>query len=243
MKSGNESIVRYNRGFTVTLRVLGWFLILGAAIFLWGVIFEGISWSGPLYLGGLSVFTACYLFVTVRPFSRSFVAVGPEGIRLGLMKFHPGDPVSMVQRYAIWTLLPEQRLKWEEIGNITYDSDKGVCRFRARNYNYELTDNNSPSPRTVAKLMAERKGVQLLDQEALVPPAERPMPRRKQAKIMVGIGVPTLGAFAAGVWWANSQAGEISSAAVGILTTLALVGISLIISAIILVVQERVHSL
>ena len=26
-------------------------------------------------------------------------------------------------------------LRWEEIGNITYDSDKGVCRFRARNYN------------------------------------------------------------------------------------------------------------
>ena len=198
----------------------------------------------PLYFGGMAVPTAALLFVTARPFSRSFVAIGPEGVRLELLKFTAGDPVGLVKRYARWTPQQEQRFKWEEIGDITYDSDKGVCRFRARNYIYELTDNNSPSPRTVAKLMAERLGVQLAAQELLVPPGERPMPRLTQAAIMGGISLPLMGAVAVGEVWINSQAeGPYFDAEFGALTVLGLLGITLFISAIALVVIEVTHRL
>jgi hypothetical protein len=239
VKSGNESIVLYNRGFTVTLRVLGWVLSFLALVLFGGALLGQIPWVMPLCFGVLAAFTAGLLLMYAREFSRGFVAFGPEGVRLGLLKFNAGDPYGFVRRYATWTPLPEQRYKWEEIGNITYDSDKGACRFRARNNTYELTDNNSPSPRTVARLMAERKGVQLPDQESLAPPGERPMPRMKQAKIYFGIGLSAFGGFAAGVWLASSQPGEIPGAAVGILVTLLIVGIGSIMAATTLVAQER----
>jgi hypothetical protein len=165
------------------------------------------------------VYVVWRVFSLTGPFSRSFVAIGPEGIRLGLMK-RTGSKRST---------LPEQHFKWEEIEHIAYDSDKGVCRFRARNYSYELTDNNSPSPRTVAKLMAERMGVQLPAQELLVPP---------------GISLLLTGAAVAGALWMRSQAdGPFTEAEGGTLIVLGLLGIILFVSAIVLVIVEVTHRL
>jgi hypothetical protein len=162
------------------------------------------------------------------------VAIGPEGVRLGLLK-RTGSKRSLLQ---------EQHFKWEEIEHITYDSDKGVCRFRARNYTYELTDDNSPSPRTVAKLMAERMGVQLPAQELLVPSGKRPVPRLTQAAIMGGISLLLLGAAVAGALWMRSQAdGPYTDAEGGALIVLGLLGIILFVSAIVLVIVEVTHRL
>lgn len=238
VRSGNENIVRYNRGWTLTLQVVGWLLILGAVVALGGALLGQVGWEMPLYFGGMGVPTAGLLFVTARPFSRSFVAIGPEGVRLGLLKCTAGSG------YATWTPLQEQRFKWEEVWDITYDGDKGVCRFRAGSHIYELTDNNSPSPRTVAKLMAERKGVQLPAQELLVPTGDRPMPRLTQAAIMGGISIPLMGAVASGALWMHSRGeGPHFEAEFGALTALGLLSISLFVTAIALVVIERTHRL
>ena len=237
MKSGIESIVGYNRGFRVTLRVLGWYLILSAAAMLAGAILGPLPWGVPIYYRGLSVFLAWLMFRTARPFSQTFVALGPEGVRLGLLNFNGGK----------WTPLPEQRFQWAEIGSdITYDSYKGVCRFRARNLLYELNDNISPSPRTVAKLMAERRGVQLLDQAALAPPGQRPMAKMKLAKILAGIGLPMTGAAVVGGFWLNSRPMEAPHYDYEP-ATVAVVGIVgvffLLLPAIALAVSERSHRL
>lgn len=242
MESGNESIVRYNRGFILTLHVVGWLLILLAVVFLGAPLWGAGTWVAQLYLGVPSVFTAWMLFSMARRFSRIFVAIGPEGVRLALLNFTPGQRVAgVVTRYGRWTPLQEQRFKWEEIGDITYDSDKGVCRFRARNNIYELTDNDAPSPRTVAKLMAERKGAQLKTQEL---PSKRPMPRLTQAAIMGGISLPLMGAVAAGALWMQSQAeGPYFGAEVGALTLLGLLGMTLFITAIALVLIAVTHRL
>ena len=138
--------------------------------------------------------------------------------------------------------LPEQRLKWEEIGGLTYDSDKGVCRFRARNSTYELTDDNSPSPRTVAKFMAERMGVELPAQELLVLPGKRPVPRLTQAAIMGGISILLLGAAVAGALWMRRQADGPFTDVEGVaLIVLGLLGMVLFLSAIVLVIVEVTH--
>jgi hypothetical protein len=234
VRSGNESIVRYNRGFTLTLQVVGWVLILLAVGDLWGALLGKVDWSSSLFFWVASVYVVWRVFSLTGPFSRSFVAIGPEGIRLGLMK-RTGSKRST---------LPEQHFKWEEIEHIAYDSDKGVCRFRARNYSYELTDNNSPSPRTVAKLMAERMGVQLPAQELLVPPGKRPVPRLTQAAIMGGISLLLTGAAVAGALWMRSQAdGPFTAAEGGTLIVLGLLGIILFVSAIVLVIVEVTHRL
>lgn len=245
MRSGNESIVRYNRGFILILYVVGWLLIVLAVVFLGAALRGATGWVAPIGVGLPSVFTARILFSMARRFSRSFVAIGPEGVRLVLLKFTAGNRVGgFVTRYARWTLRQEQRFKWEEIGDITYDSDKGVCRFRARNNIYELTDNDAPSPRTVAKLMAERNGVQLPAQELLVPPGKRPMPRLTQAAIMGGISLPLMGAVAAGALWMHSHAeGPYFEAEVGALTLLGVLGITLLLTAIALVSIEVTHRL
>jgi hypothetical protein len=245
VRSGNESIVRYNRGFILTLHVVGWLLILLAVVSLGAVPFQATTWVASLCVGVPSAFTARILFSMARRFSRSFVAIGPEGVRLELLKFTEGKRVAgFVTRYARWTVLQGQSFKWEEIGDITYDSDKGVCRFRARNTMYELTDNDAPSPRTVAKLMAERKGVKLPTQELPVRPRDRLMPRLTQAAIMGGISLPLMGTVAAGAFWMHSHAeGPYFEAEVGALTVLAVLGITLFVTAIALVLIEVTHRL
>jgi hypothetical protein len=232
VRSGDESIVRYNRGFTLTLHVAGWALILLAAADLGGAFLGKVNWSSSLFFWVASVYVVWRVFSIARPFSRCFVAIGPEGVRLGLMK-RTGSKRSP---------LPEQRLKWEEIGGLTYDSDKGVCRFRARNSTYELTDDNSPSPRTVAKLMAERMGVELPVQELLVPPGKRPVPRLTQAAIMGGISILLLGAAVAGALWMRRQADGPFTDVEGVaLIVLGLLGMVLFLSAIVLVIVEVTH--
>jgi hypothetical protein len=232
VRSGNESIVRYNRGFTLTLQVVGWVLILLAAVDLWGALWGKVDWTSSLFFWMVSVYVVWRVFSIARLFSRSFVAVGPEGVRLGLMK-SSGSKRST---------LPEQHFKWEEIADISYDSDKGVCRFRARNYTYELTDDNSPSPRTVAKLMGQRMGVQLRAQELLVLPGKRPVPRLTQAAIMGGISLLLMGAAVAGGLWMRSQAdGPYTDAQGGALIVLGLLGIILFVSTIVLVIVEVTH--
>jgi|HubBroStandDraft_6_1064221.scaffolds.fasta_scaffold623323_1 hypothetical protein len=232
VRSGDESIVRYNRGFTLTLHVVGWVLILLALSDLWGALLGKVDWSTSLFFWVASVYVVWRVFSIARPFSRSFVAIGPEGVRLGLMK-RTGSKRSP---------LPEQRFKWQEIGGLTYDSDKGVCRFLACNHTYELSDNNSPSPRTVAKLMAERMGIELPAQELLVPPGKGPMPRLTQAAIMGGTSLLLMGAAVAGALWMRSQAdGPYTNAEGGALIVLGLLGIVLFVSAIVLVIVEVTH--
>src|SRR5580692_9736529 len=145
VRPGDESIVRYNRGFTVGLQVLGWVFILMVVVALGAAVLSEVTWLVALFFALPSAYLVWRMFSIALPFSKTFVAVGPEGVRLQLLKRIQGK----------WSLLPEQRFKWEEIGHITYDSYKGVCRFRACNDGYELTDDDSPSPRTVAKLIAE----------------------------------------------------------------------------------------
>ncbi len=136
VRSGNETVVRYNRGFILGLQVVGWVLILFAVAALGGALSGEVWWPGAVFFGVPSAYVVWRLFSMARSFSRSFVAIGPEGARLGLLKRTEGK--------AKWSLLREQRFKWEEIGHITYDSDKGVCRFRARDYTYELSPHFSP---------------------------------------------------------------------------------------------------
>ena len=195
VRSENESIVRCNRGFIVGLLVLGWVFILIAVVALRGALLGKVTWLVALPFAVTALYLVWRVFSIARSFSRSFVAIGPEGVRLGLLK----------RTEATWSPLQEQSFRWEEIGHITYDSDKGICRFRAPDYTYELTDDNSPSPRTVAKLMAERKGVELPAQESLVPRGEKRVPFRTQAAIIGGISLPLLGAAVAGALLMHSR--------------------------------------
>jgi hypothetical protein len=141
VRSGDRSIVRYSRWFILGLYAVGSALILDAAFFLLLGVYAAHWFAVPAAL------LAPKLYSLARVFSRGFVAIGPEGVRLGLLK----------NCGLTWVALREQSFPWEEIGDITYDAAHRVCRFQAGNSRYALTYDNSPSPKTVAKLLAERK--------------------------------------------------------------------------------------
>jgi hypothetical protein len=163
VKSGGETIVRYSRGLigvyyalvaaTGIISVLCLMAALGMAVEtgpwthkLWSVV----SWIG----GAVSfALMTIQLYTMGRTYARTYVAIGPEGVRIHLPK---SDGILL----AIGN---ELRFKWSEIANITYEHNlrKRVCRFTAGDYIYTLTQSNCPSPDTVAQLLAEKKGVPL----------------------------------------------------------------------------------
>jgi hypothetical protein len=237
--SGDESIVRYNRAVTVGLRVVGSVCILIGVVSVGAALLGEVTWEFSLRYGVTSVYLAVLLFPIARSFSRSFVAIGPEGVRLGLLKRGArGGKWAAIWPWPTWSLLPEQRYKWEEIGHVTYDSSAGICRFRACDTNYELTDADSPSPRTVAKLLAERKGVQLPAQESLAPPGKKQVPDRTWAAISGGISIPLTAAAVAGALWIHSPDGKFE-AVVGF----GLPGMICLVSAILLFIRAKSHTL
>jgi hypothetical protein len=140
-----------------------------------------------------AVFLGLKSFKAGRAFSQAFVAIGPDGVRLHLLR----------KKGLTYVPLREQCFKWQEIGEVVYDGR--FCRFRAGSQIYTLSDENSPPPLTVAQLMAERKGVQLPSRELAVPPGKKPVPRLTQAAIMGGIGIALLGVVVAAGWWTHSH--------------------------------------
>jgi hypothetical protein len=241
-RSGNESIVRYDRERIRGYRIGGSVLFFMAVILLvlaldeaagqsqWGhriIVFASYAWYAVP-----GAFIALKTYQAGRAFSQAFVAIGPDGVRLHLVR----------KKGLTCVLLPEQRFQWEQIGDITYNG--GFCQFRAGSHLYTLGDNNSPSPPTVAQLMAERKGVQLPAQELLVPPGKRPMPRLSQAAIMSGISLPLIGVVVAGgLWMYRHDKGVYYAAEFGALALIGLLGGILFLTAIILVLIEMNHRL
>lgn len=163
VRSGNETIIRYSRGLIAVyyvivvsagiLSVLSLLAAIGEAVDNqpWKDKFLGVvSWfGGTLALAAMSA----QLYSMARALARTFVAMGPEGVRLCLPK-SDGD---------LWKPGTERHVKWEEISDISYEGNtrRRVCRFQAGKYIYTLTANKCPSPKTVAKMLAEKKGVLL----------------------------------------------------------------------------------
>jgi hypothetical protein len=157
--SGSESIVRFN-GRVLVCYIIGWMLILCAVFILiaaFGFVSGDDKANDEVFAAVMVLATALLVskvFPMARAFSQAYAAVGPDGVRLRLLK----------RRGLKYTPLPEKRFKLEEIGDITYGAYGGytrVCRFRAGKVMYALYEEGCPSPRTVAKLMAEMKGVPL----------------------------------------------------------------------------------
>ncbi|HEX4809571.1 MAG TPA: hypothetical protein VH325_11615 [Bryobacteraceae bacterium] len=242
VRSGDESIVRYDRervrGYYIGGSVLSLMAVMIVVLSLddaagqsgWGhriIVFASSAWYAVI-----GAFLALKVYKAGRAFSQAFVAIRPDGVRLHLLR----------KKGLTCVLLPEQRFKWEDIGDITCNG--GSCRFRVGGHVHTLSNDNSPSPPTVAQLMAERKGVKLPVQESLVPPRKTPMPRLTQAAIMGGISLPMMGiVVAGGLWMYRHDHGPYYEAEFGALALIGLVGGILFLIAITLTVVEMNHRL
>jgi hypothetical protein len=248
VRSGNESIVRYDRERIRGYRIGGSLVFLAVVVILvlgWDEAAGRSGWGHRIIVFAVSAWYAVpAAFIALKAykagwaFSQGFVAIGPDGVRLHLLRKEGFNLVP----------LPEQRFKWDEIDDITCYG--GSCRFRAGSHVHTLSDDNSPSPPMVAQLMAERKGVQLPAQVLLVPPGKRPMPRLTQAAIMGGISLPLMGVVVAGGFWIYSHAkGPYYVAGFGDLTLIVVLGLigmlgaTLFLTAIILILIEMNHRL
>ena len=155
-----ETFVRYNRWAVSAIRISGRFMLVGAAGIVVGVVLLAIAIAGPKDTVLPEIVTQAVLYVWVitvvglklcgiaHVFPQAYVAAGPGGVRFCLLD----------KNGLVWTPLPEQRFSWEQISGISYDRSRRVCRFRAGNQDYTLSDFNSPSPPTVANLLLEWKG-------------------------------------------------------------------------------------
>jgi len=191
----------------------------------WGRRMLTLAWYG--WYAVPSTFLAWNRYKAGRVLSQAFVAIGPDGVRLR-------------RRKGVMYLLPEQRFKWEEIGDIACNG--AVCRFRAGGHLYTLEDANSPSPRTVAQLMAEWKGVGLPDRESTAAPGKRGMPRLTQAAILGGISLVLISiVVAGGLWLYRHTAGPYYEAEFGALGLIGLAGGVLFFTAGTLVFIEINH--
>lgn len=198
-RSGNETIVRFDRerirGYRIGGLVVFFIALTLLAIGLdeatggshLGYTANPVSIIRALILSAIAAYIGVKGYKSGTAFSHAFVAIAPEGVRLQLLtKVFP------------FQLLPEKRFRWDEIGDIA--CNKGLCRFRAGGRVYELSNYNSPSPTTVAQLMAESKGVHLPAQALVAPPGPK-MPSLTQTAIMGGAGLALIGAVAAGGLW------------------------------------------
>ena len=162
VESGGETIVRYSRGLIGMYYALVAASGIISALCLLAALGTAIEagrgtqlWTVGSWIAGAVSFAlmAIQLYTMGRAYARTYVAVGPEGVRIHL-------PTSGGAPLAIGN---ELRFQWSEIDGITYEHKlrKRVCRFTASDYIYTLTQNNCPSPGTVAELLAEKKGVPL----------------------------------------------------------------------------------
>jgi hypothetical protein len=153
--SGNETIVRYGRGligaYYGLMAAAGVICVLSLLAGLGAAVTNGSwkdkGWTVFSWIFGALAFAlmAAQLYTMGRAYARTYVAIGPDGIRLKLA------------RSGEW------QFKWDEISDIEYEGNlkKRVCKFQAGEYLYTLDQNNCPSPGIVAKLLVERKGVAL----------------------------------------------------------------------------------
>lgn len=156
--SGSETIVRYSLGLIGIYYVLvggSWIICACSLMVALGTALESGSWIAKTFavvswVGGALMFglMAIQLYSTARQYRHTYVAIGPEGLRIKL-------PHSNVHE--------ERRYQWTEIAGLTYEHNlrKRICRFTGGDFRYTLTQNNCPSPGKVAQLIAERKGVPL----------------------------------------------------------------------------------
>jgi hypothetical protein len=204
VRSGSESIVGYDRERIRGYRI-GGLVVLSLALANLAIGVDeaaGYSrwWDRILALVPYAIYMAPAVFIGLkcykagRVLSQAFVAVGPQGVRLHLL----------AKKGFTYVPLPEQNLKWEEIRDISFDGR--FCRFRVGGHLYTLNDHNSPSPLTVAQLMADRMGVQLPAQALLLASGKRPMPRLKQAAMAGGVGLALIGVVVAEGWRLYSHA-------------------------------------
>jgi hypothetical protein len=163
VSSGGETIVRYSRGLVGTYYALvgasGIIAVLCLVVALSTAVENG-AWSHRLWpvvswmAGALSFAAmAIQVYSMARAYARTYVAIGPAGVRM-LLPGSEGDPLAIGK---------ERHFQWSEISDITYEQNlrKRVCRFIAGEFIYTLTQSNCPSPEKVAQLMAEMKGVPL----------------------------------------------------------------------------------
>jgi hypothetical protein len=168
--AGNETIVRYSRGLIAVYYVLvaaSSVISLLSLVVAAGMAVDKSSWKdkawgiGGCIFGSLSFASGAFQVYTMgRAYAQTWVAIGPEGARMQLPR-SDGDVLAIGR---------ERQFKWEEIGDIAYESNlrKRACTFRAGDYVFTLNQNNCPSPRTVAMLLAEKKGVALMPPQAHV---------------------------------------------------------------------------
>jgi hypothetical protein len=147
---------------------------------------------------GLALFAAVKLFQAARVFARAFVAIGPDSVTLRLVRKQGQGPSS-------YSLLPEQRFAWDAIHTITYT--EGYCRFVVHGDAYLLDADICPSPGTVARLMAERKGTPLPAETVPPPSGKQSTLHMTRAAITGGIGLGLSGAVALGAWWVYHHVG------------------------------------
>jgi hypothetical protein len=178
----------------------------------------------PLMYLGLKAYQAG------RAFSQGFVAIGPEEVRLRLV----------IKRWLDCVVVPEQRFKWEVIEDLTCKGK--VCRFRAGSRVYTLSEECSPSPPTVAQLMATTMRVQLPSHELPLPPGKKATTRLTQAAISGGISLVLIGVFVSGGFWVYGRVGgpyyALEFFSLVVLGTLALIFFG---TAIVLLVLEVNH--
>lgn len=88
------------------------------------------------------------IWIIARRYSQTYVKIGPEGVRLCVLK----------QRGLMWTLLPERSFAWDDVFEIACNKYQRFAKFNAGGESFTLNDFDSPSPPEVAELMAKRKG-------------------------------------------------------------------------------------
>lgn len=166
--SGDETIVRYSRGLVGTHYALVGASGIIAVLFLVNALSTAVetgAWAHKLWpvvswmAGALSFsMMAIQVYKTARAHARTYVAIGPVGVRMQL----PGSQLPGLGGDLL-EIGKERRFQWSEIAEITCEHKlrKSICRFTAGEYIYTLTQNNCPSPATIARLMAEKKGLPL----------------------------------------------------------------------------------
>jgi hypothetical protein len=244
VKSGGESIVRFDRERSRGYAIGAWVLLLIAlgnmavglddarAYHRWKNRILAWALSGSVWFGLPAAWAAWQAFQSSRVLSQAFVSIGPDGVRLHLVKWSLAKV-----RYLP---LPEQRFTCEEIQQVHWVRD--CCAYWVRGQPYTLTDENSPSPRTVAQLMAEGKGVPN-EVPALAPPGKK-SPRLAQA-VKLGIsGIALAGGVAAGGFWLYGHMGApYYFAGFFILLLLGALSFTLFFTAVFLTVVELNHRL
>ncbi|HTX34977.1 MAG TPA: hypothetical protein VME43_08145 [Bryobacteraceae bacterium] len=244
VKSGDESIVRFDRERGRGYAIGAWVLLLIAlgnmavglddarAYHRWKNRILAWALSSSVWFGAPAAWAAWKAFQSSRVLSQAFVAIGPDGVKLHLVKWS----VAKIQ----YLPLPEQRFTWEEIQQVHWVGDS--CNYWVRGQPYTLTDENSPSPRTVAQLMAERKRVP--NEVPALAPSGKKSTRQAQAVKLGASGIALAGGVAAGGFWLYGRVGApYYTAGFFILLLMGALSFTLFFTAVFLAVVELNHRL